>query len=177
LEGVSGDVVATATRIVTGARLARMLAACGARQALLPRRAVVRVAATGESVTLLVASGRALLACDGASRGGSRARWCGRAFGRLQRGRLPDPRLDLTCTTGSGKPIAFAWIEPARRARYVVVGQHGYAEAYEVVAGAPVRVVTTEVDLARSSATFDLSEHDAHGRRLRGYRLETTVAG
>jgi hypothetical protein len=102
--------------------------------------------------------------------------WCGRAYGRLRRGRLSDPRLDLACSA-SGKPLAFAWIEPGRRARYVVVRHPAYAEAYVVAAGLPVRVMTSDVDLEHSRATFDVSEHASNGRRLRTFRVETQVAG
>jgi hypothetical protein len=56
--------------------------------------------------------------------------------------------------------------------------RHGaYAEAYLVAAGLPVRVVTSEVDLERSRATFAVSEHASDGRRLRAFRIETQVAG
>jgi hypothetical protein len=102
--------------------------------------------------------------------------WCGRAYGRLQRRRLHDPRLDLACSR-TGKPLAFAWIEPGRVARYVVVRHRAYAEAYDVAAGLPVRVVTSDVDLEQSRATFDVSEHASNGRRLRSFRVETQVAG
>src|SRR5262249_13832768 len=80
-------------------------------------------------------------------------------------------------TDAGEEPMAFAWVEPGREARYVVVRQHGYSEAYPVVADLPVRVVTSDVDLDRASATFAVSEHKARGRLLRRYRLRATVAG
>jgi hypothetical protein len=66
---------------------------------------------------------------------------------------------------------------PAHRTRYLVVAQHGYAEAYEVLAGLPVRVTSQEVDVQDSSATFRVSEHDRDGQLLRRYLVETAVAG
>jgi hypothetical protein len=139
---------------------------------------VVRVGAYSTSVTFPRRAGRSLIACDGVpdARDDGR-RWCGRAFGRLSRGRLRDPRLDLACTDDDGNPIAFAWIQPSRRAAYVVVEQHGYVEAYRVAGGLPVRVANTDVDVGRSSALFVVSEHDRDGRLLRAYRLEPRVAG
>ena len=49
-------------------------------------------------------------------------------------------------------------------ARYVVVSQADYAEAYEIAAGLPVRITSTrDVDTLRTRATFEVSEHDADG--------------
>jgi hypothetical protein len=139
---------------------------------------VVRVGAYSTSVTFPRRAGRGLIACDGVPDARDDGRkWCGRAFGRLSRGRLRDPRLDLACTDDDGSPIAFAWIQPSRRAAYVVVEQHGYVEAYRVAGGLPVRVANTDVDVGRSSALFVVSEHDREGRLLRAYRLEPRVAG
>lgn len=181
LDGVAGPIVGTSTRVIDGHRLARdrAVAPCDGSIGTRHRRspALLRVGTTGQSLTLRVSDGRALLACDGVRGGTGSSRWCGRAYGRLRRGRLPDPRLDLTCTGGADTPIAFAWIEPMRRARYVTVAQHGYTEAYEILAGLPVRVTSQDVDLARSGATFRVSEHDGRGRLLRRYSVQTTVAG
>ena len=115
LEGVSGTAIETEVHAVTRDRFAhnRAVASCEGFEANGARGpAIVRVGATGRSVTLRVANGHAFLACDG-THPGSVARWCGRAYARLRRGRLPDPRLDLTCTGRSG-PIAFGWIEPGK---------------------------------------------------------------
>jgi hypothetical protein len=138
-----------------------------------------RVGATARSVTFRVLSGHALVACDGVSRGGADGAWCGRAFGLLREGRLGDPRLDLGCVGPDGRPVAFGWIEPTPRARYVAVDEHGYVEVYAAGGGLrlPVRVVTTDVYVSSSSASFDVSEHDRAGRLLRRYRLYATVSG
>ena len=177
LAGVEEPVVQTSARLVpirgrAGASCARSNDSAPGRQSAV----VLRVGVTGRSLTRSASSGRALLACDATSPN-SAASWCGHAYSRLPGGRLPDPRLDLTCTDRAGKQIAFAWIVPAHRTRYLVVAQHGYAEAYEVLAGLPVRVTSQEVDVQDSSATFRVTEHDRDGRLLRRYRVETAVAG
>lgn len=141
---------------------------------------VHRIGTLGESVTFLSASGHGAHSCDGTgpSRGGSR-RWCGHAVGRLAHGSLPDPRLELGgCSTDDGRQVAFAWIEPEARSRYVVVHERGFAEVYETAAGLPVRVSTTAgVDIDRSRAVFAVSEHSADGRVLRAYELTAYVSG
>ena len=97
----------------------------------------------------------------------------------MHAGRLLDPRLELAgCSTSSGDPIAFAWIEPGRRTRYVALHRNGFVEVYPVLAGLPVRVATTsDIDLDTSSASFEVSEYDADGRRIRSYTLDARVAG
>ena len=144
-----------------------------------PGPVVTRVGVNGESVTFRAASRRSLYSCDNST--GSRERgdrWCGGTYGRFESERLTDPRLDLTCTTATGEPVAFAWIEPGADARFVAVRQSGYVEVYEVAAHLPIRVTTT-TDLAveESSASFEISEHDARGVLLRTYILRARVAG
>jgi hypothetical protein len=143
------------------------------------RRVVTRIGVDGESVSFRAASGRGLQACDGTDPRDLDHRWCGSAYGRLEAGRLTDPRLDLACTTtATGAPVAFAWVEPVPAARFVAVRQPGFVEAYEAAAGLPVRVTTTaDVELEESSAAFEISEHDARGALLRSYRLTARVAG
>lgn len=146
-----------------------------------PRAPLVsRVGVDGASVTFRTASGGSLVACDGnAFHAGPDEPWCGRALGRVRDGRLLDPRLDLAaCSTSYSDPIAFAWVEPERGARYVVVRRHGFDEVYRAVAGLPVRITTTsDIDLETSSASFAVSEHDRSGRLLRSYTLRVRVAG
>ena len=136
-------------------------------------RLVVRIGVSGMSVTFPTASGRALVACDG-----GRAAWCGRAYGRLEHGRLHDPRLDLACVAAAGAPLAFAWFEPGRGTAYLAVRQAGYVEAYPVVGAAPVRVSTTSgISATNSTATFDVSEHGPRGALLRRSTFVARVAG
>jgi hypothetical protein len=141
---------------------------------------VERVGVNGESLTVKDLSGFWLLGCDssaGPAQGDGR--WCGAVPGRLYDDRLRDPRLSIaSCTTSDGEPVGFAWIQPGPSASYVAVAQRGYAEAYEVAAGLPVRVVTTtDISVEESGARFDVSEHDADGGLLREYELDARVAG
>jgi hypothetical protein len=181
LEGVDARAVATKTVVVPRSRVAPDSAAATCVHGSVvdgEGPLVVRVGAYSTSVTFPTPASRGLIACDGVSDAHADGRkWCGRAFGRLSRGRLRDARLDLACTDDDGNPIAFAWIQPSRRAAYVVVEQQGYVEAYRVAGGVPVRIANTDVDVGRSSALFVVSEHDRDGRLLRAYRLEPRVAG
>jgi hypothetical protein len=146
-----------------------------------PRAPIVRrVGVDGASVTYRTTSGRDLVACDGSALGGEHgSTWCGVALARVRNEHLLDPRLDLaSCSTPSGDSVAFAWVEPGPRTRYVALGRHGFAEVYPVIAGLPVRVAaTSRLDLDTSSASFDVSEHDATGKLLRSYTLRAHVAG
>jgi hypothetical protein len=141
-------------------------------------RVVRRVGVDGESVTFRD-GGRGLHACDNTL--GPRAddrRWCGAAYGELVDGRLRDPRLDIGCGTPDGKQTGWVWVQPHDETKYVVVHEPGYAEVYEIAAGLPVRVATSSgVRIEGSRASFDLSEHDAAGKRLRRHRLDAFVAG
>jgi hypothetical protein len=140
---------------------------------------VVRTGVAGISATFTTASGRALVACDGdhALRAENTS-WCGRAYGRLARGRLLDPRLDLAgCRTSAGDTIAFAWFTPGRDTAYVAVQQKGYTEVYPVARRLPVRVTTDHIAPDRSGATFEMSEHGPSGALLRSSTLEARVAG
>jgi hypothetical protein len=143
-----------------------------------PSPIVTRIGVDGESVTFQGASRRGAHACDGTDGRAHAHLWCGSAYGRLAARRLTDPRLDLACTTASGAPVAFAWIEPAAGTRFVAVRQRGFVEVYEAAAGLPVRITTTkDIDLKESSAAFEISEHDARGSQLRSYTLMARVAG
>ena len=84
---------------------------------------VVRVGTTGSSVTFRTSSGLALVGCDGDASGKDAAHsFCGRAYARLERGRLRDPRLDLAgCTTATGDTVAFAWFQPGPKTSSVAV--------------------------------------------------------
>ena len=183
LDGTSSRQVATEAAALdlhdaaTGA-VARCFAATGEH---VPRAPIVRrVGVDGASVTYRTASGRNLVACDGTAVSSEHDRtWCGVALARVRDERLLDPRLDLaSCTTPSGDSVAFAWVEPGPRTRYVAVRRHGFVEVYQLIAGLPVRLAATSgIDLDTSSASFDVSEHDATGQLLRSYTLRTRVAG
>lgn len=171
--------IATSVHLVGSAaarrsRIARCLAGASERPA--PGSIVERTGVDGSTITFRTASGHDVVACDGTT---PTHPWCGHALGHLHDGRLLDPRLDLAgCATAAGDPLAFAWIEPRSRARFVAIEQGGYTESYEVVGDLPVRVTTTRsIDSENSRARFEVSEHDANGRRLRSYVLDARVAG
>jgi hypothetical protein len=184
LEGIAKDQIATTVNVGDARRVAP---ATRAAQCL--RRArdhaavglmVARVGVNGESVTFRSSSRQSLIACDRAAAvSEGRDVWCGIAVGRLERGRLPDPRLDLAgCRTAAAGPVAFAWVEPGRATRYVTVGQPGFTEVYRVASGLPVRVTTTsDIDQEGSRASFRITEHDGDGSLVRAYTLDARVAG
>lgn len=184
LEGVHVPAVLTLVHVVTAVRAgppdrARSCFRQGWSDS--PRGvAVHRIGGLGESVTFRNGSRDGVYSCDDSPgpREGNRP-WCGHAFGRLTGDLLRDPRLELGgCSTDDGRPVAFAWLAPGRGARFVAVHHPDFAEVYRVAAGLPVRVATTSgIDMLSSSATLELSEHAADGRRLRAYVLEARVAG
>jgi hypothetical protein len=140
---------------------------------------VERIGTVGRSITFERPRGDALLACESAGAPGEGGRyWCGVAFGQLVAGRLRDPRLDLGCRARSGRLVAFAWVTPLPRARWIGVDQGAYEEVYEVAGGLPVRIASArEVQLRGSSATFELTQYGPKGRLLTRRKLVVRVAG
>jgi hypothetical protein len=134
---------------------------------------VERSSVEGESLTFRL--GPLVHGCDR-----SRARpgsWCGSVVGRVRRGRLTDPRVDLAACQGrDGELLAFAWLMPERGARALVVAGDP-PEAYPAAAGLPIRVISREVGRDASSAVFRVEERSADGRVLSRRRLELRVAG
>jgi hypothetical protein len=162
-EGVEGPVVATTLRQGSPPRYG-----CGP-----PARArtiVERVGVTGASITVAVDDG--VHACDATDADSP----CGQAFAPRP---LPlrDPRLSLTCRSDGGDPIGFAWVVPMSGAAFVVVQNDGYAEAYPTAGQLPIRVTTSGVDSATSSAHVELTEHAKDGRLVRARSVDAQVAG
>jgi hypothetical protein len=183
LEGVSAPVL-TRVRVISrdvepGSPVAWCVHARRPASAVPPL--VVRVGVTTRTVTYRDASGRWLQGCDGSTEpdGQEGQAWCGGAAGRLYDGHLRDARLNIAaCTTPEGEPVGFAWVEPSDTSAYLVLEQPGYAEVFETAGGLPIRIATSSgVRVEGSAATFEVSEHDAAGRRLRKYTLEAAVAG
>lgn len=179
LEGVDGPIIATGVRLVRAgeAEPGSATATCAGNKGPPGGVSVERVDIRGESVTYLGSRSAVVQGCDAVGGARSSSSWCGRAFGRLEGGRVRDPRLSLECKNSDNEVVGFAWIQPLAGAEYVVVAHSGYNEAYPVAAGVPVRIAGEDVDVAASRATFAVSEHDRDGRRLRSYELEAAVSG
>jgi hypothetical protein len=176
---VAGSVIVLG-RVLRGTTLGRRFLMC--RRGSAPRDALVveRIAVFAESLTFVDRRHKTVYACDGGvdPAGEHRPPWCGGSAGLLVGGRLLDPRLDVACRDRGGRPLAYAWVEPVAAAHWIGVDQGSYAEVYEVLAGLPVRVATTRnVRLESSSATFSVTQYDAHGRELVAGSLEARVAG
>jgi hypothetical protein len=82
----------------------------------------------------------------------------------------------MTCRGDGGEPLGFAWVQPSAGAAYVVVVDGGYAEAYPVAGTLPVRVTTSDVDTASSSAIVQLSNHTADGTLLNESTVQAHVS-
>ena len=102
--------------------------------------------------------------------------WCGATRARIDEGKLNDPRLDI-CSNVDDDLTAFVWIEPQPNAKWVAVVDAGRREVYEVAADLPVRVTTTENIDPDGTASFDVEEYAADGRKVSEYVLEAAVAG
>jgi hypothetical protein len=123
------------------------------------------------------ADGRFLDSCDSIGVRIEGRRWCAAATGTLYRGRLRDPRLTL-CRPASGRTVAFIWVTPSPRARWIGVVQGRRVELYRVAAGLPVRVSSDrDVRIRGSSATFFVRQYDARGHLLARQTVVARVAG
>jgi len=176
LQGYDG-VTMTRARTGTVASMHGLISGCPeARQAKQSGQVVERVGVRGRSVTFVV--GQAILAgCDrNPSARASYGRWCGTSGWNLVRRRVSDPRLDL-CYDGHGRPvIAFGWINPVSRAKWIVIGQPGYREVYPVAAGLPVRVSTVSGLGGAGGAVFQTSQYDAAGVLLVRRKVVAAIA-
>jgi hypothetical protein len=174
-----GSVVASA-RVLSGTALGGRFEACRPQGVARDALVVERIGVFGESLTFTDRRRRVLYACDG---GEDPARehlrpWCSTSAGRLLEGHLLDPRLDLGCRDREGRPLAYAWIEPVRGARWVGVDQGPYEEVYEALGGLPVRIVARRrIDLGASRASFVVTQYDLDGSALLEGVVEAAVAG
>jgi hypothetical protein len=84
--------------------------------------------------------------------------------------------LDV-CTDRRARPvIAFGWINPVRRAKWIVVDQPGYREVYPVAAHLPVRVSTVSGLERRGGAVFRTAQYDAAGVLLVKRKVVASIA-
>ena len=180
-KAVSGSVLAIG-RVLDGSTLGRRFTSCRPAGAGIGNDAVVveRIGVFGESLTFADSGRKTVYACDGGTdpAGERKLPWCGGSAGRLQRGKLLDPRLDILCRDRKGRALAYAWVEPAAGVRWIGVDQGAYTEIYEVLAALPVRIASTRgIEIGRARATFDVTQYDNHGREVIEGRLEAQVAG
>jgi hypothetical protein len=178
---IPGSVIALG-RVLDGTTLGRRFTSCRPAEAGIGNDAVVveRIGVFGESLTFADAGHKTVYACDGGTdaAGERKPPWCGNAAGRLVGGKLLDPRLDVLCRDSKGRPLAYAWVEPAAGVRWIGVDQGTYTEVYETLAGLPVRIVSARgVQPSRARATFDVTQYDSHGKELFKGKLEAQVAG
>jgi hypothetical protein len=134
---------------------------------------------TGRRRTLAFRSAdrRFLASCDSIGVRIEGRRWCGASTGTLYRGRLRDPRLTL-CQAPGRKPVAFVWVTPRPRARWIGVLQGRRVVLYGLAAGLPVRVSSDRnVHIGGSSATFFVRQYDAGGRLFESRTIVARVAG
>jgi hypothetical protein len=169
-------------RVLDGTTLGGRFTSCRPTDAGVKNDAVVveRIGVLGESLTFADADHKTLYGCDGGTdaAGERKPPWCGNPAGRLVGGKLLDPRLDVLCRDTKGRPLAYAWVEPAAGVRWVGVDQGKYTEVYEVLAGLPVRIASARgVQLSRARATFDVTQYDRDGKELIKGKLEAQVAG
>ena len=181
LKAVSGSVIAIG-RVLDGSALGRRFTSCRPAGAGIGTDAVVveRIGVFGESLTFADSGRKTVYACDGGTdpAGERKLPWCGSSAGRLLRGKLLDPRLDILCRDRKGRALAYAWVEPAAGVRWIGVDQGAYTEIYEVLAGLPVRIASTRgIELGRARATFDVTQYDEHGKEVIEGKLEAQVAG
>jgi hypothetical protein len=143
-----------------------------------PAAVIERITRAGASFTVRTGA-TALFACDMArDPTGGAPRPCAVAVGKVLAGRLLDPRLTLRCGFGKARPLAFAWITPLRRTRWVVVRTSSGVEIYATAGGLPVRVAATEgVSAPEASATFEVEQRGADGQVLMEETERVVVAG
>jgi hypothetical protein len=174
--------VTTLGRVIDGSTLGSRFTSCRPIEAGVENDALVveRIGISGESLTFADAGRKTLYGCDGGTdaAGERKPPWCGNPAGRLINGKLLDPRLDVLCRDPKGKPLAYAWVEPAAGVRWIGVDQGTYTEVYEALGGLPVRIASGRgVEPSRARASFDVTQYDSHGKELFKGKLEAQVAG
>jgi len=138
-------------------------------------RVVERDGLLGASLTISDPGSPWLYGCDFPP---GRSSLCGAAVGEWRARRLNDPRLDILCVDGAGRPLGAAWVVPLPRARSITVQERRLTEVYPVAGALPVRIWTREgVRYERSRAFFDVTQRGPGGRTLAHERLHATVAG
>ena len=172
--------VIAATRVLARVDVDDCLAGIDRESVASNATVVERIGVKSRSITFASRDGRRVYACDGGiDPAGERAPpWCGAVVSERERGSVLDPRLDVVCVDDRHDALAYVFVEPVARARWIGVQQNGYVELSEVVAGLPVRVATTRgIDVEGARAVFEVTQYDAQGHELVREMLEAAVAG
>lgn len=72
--------------------------------------------------------------------------------------------------------MAFGWINPVARARWIVVDQPGFREVYTVAADLPVRVSTVSLIATPRGTVFHTAQYDSHGVLLIRRTITAVIA-
>jgi hypothetical protein len=172
--------IATSVHVRRAGEVASALRECrgrGPREWRADTLVVDRRSGHRRTLSFRSADGRFLDSCDSIGVRIEGRRWCAASTGTLDRGSLRDPRLTL-CRPASGRPVAFIWVTPRRRARSVGVVLGRRVELYRVAAGIPVRVSSDRnVRIRGSSATFFVRQYDGRGLLLARQTVIARVAG
>jgi hypothetical protein len=146
-----------------------------------PLVGVEYVTVDGTTLTFATRDRAQLVGCDGAARSREPSgTWCGMQTTRWRAGgSISDPRLDLAnCLTAAGDTVAYAWVVPASRARWLVVDHDHFREVYDASSPYPIRVATTDgIGTATSSATVHVTSYDAAGKEIGAEKVRAQVAG
>jgi hypothetical protein len=171
------DFVMTKVRVLRVGRIKRLVDSC-ARGDRIPMRAAIveRVGINGRSITFTSLDG-GITGCDRSLRARTIfAPWCGGSAWLLHNGKVTDPRVDI-CADQRGRPvIAFGWINPVRRAKWIVIDQPGYGEVYPVAGGLPVRVSTVSGLGHTGGAAFRTTQYDGAGVLLVRRKVVAAIA-
>jgi hypothetical protein len=169
--------VMTKVRVVPAKQINRLVAACARFQRLPAGTAVVeRVGVNGRSITFRK-PGSGIEGCDRNPKARPiQTPWCGGAAWTLRHGRLSDPRLDVCFDRESRPVVAFGWINPVARAKWIVIDQPGYREVYPVAGRLPVRVSTTSEIGGRQGAVFRMAQYDGQGVLLVRRKVVAAIA-
>jgi hypothetical protein len=146
-----------------------------------PTAAVERVTVDGRTLTFATADRRTLIACDGAPHSEEpRGAWCGNASAVWEvGGKISDGRLGIVnCLSADRKPVAYVFVDPAPRARWLVVVHDHFREIYDASDPYPIRISTTDgIDTDTSSLKVRVRSYDAEGKELSDETLHPVVAG
>jgi hypothetical protein len=174
------DAIRTSVHVRRAAELASTLRECrgrGPREWRANTIVVDRRSGKRRTLSFRSADGKFLDSCETIGVRIEGRRWCAPSTGTLYGGRLRDPRLTL-CQPRGGRPVAFIWVTPLRRARWIGILQGRRTELYRVAAGLPVRVASNRnVHLSGSSATFLVRQYGARGKLIARRTIVAHVAG